>query len=265
MKFIELNKKGDIGDVVFFMIGIGILVGVLLTSVSTVSSISTSSKISDYPASVSTIADAIIGSPNCLLYVTQAKVGTTEYLSLDRGIIDWGKISSARTNCIGKGPYVWKVEATDTDTGDTKEVGSVCSSKPAELEKTVLIKKGNDIDEGTLKIEVDSKDFEAGINHQKGKYDLTITNTGTCKLEYYYEVSIIDSDGNVNNQFKVCGPSVCGAGVSGSTSEISPDDSDTVEITIEDINNLGLAGYILKVVIYPDGLNNYKKELDYNL
>ena len=263
-----MNRKGSLGDVIFFAVAIGIL-GASIYFSSSISARGTSYiKYSDMENTMSMLAESIINSPSCLLYTKTVNVNGQEVLETQRNLISWDKASDqSRATCIKKEPYLWEAEVYDNKKSDSVVIGEFAGcSDPKSLEVPVGIARNDKIDTGKVNLKVCDKSPEVTFKiksktRDTREYDVDITNEWASTNEYSYLIDVVNSSGKAINEIAVCGPFGCGSG-GGSDFRLGAaggQDINTgkpvnileMDITVKDVNHLGFTKYSLRINVTP--------------
>src|SRR3989338_1720776 len=101
------NNRGLVGELLIFLVVVTIATGFIYVVYLSGNQTAAEVYFKDDLRSVSLIADAVINTPNCLLYVEKDILFQPPKTISNRNTIDWQKVSDSKKGCVRKGPYLW--------------------------------------------------------------------------------------------------------------------------------------------------------------
>ncbi|HIJ98188.1 TPA: hypothetical protein H1012_00045 [archaeon] len=247
------SNKGFVGELIIFVAVAAIAAGFVYTVYLSGNQTAAEVYFSDDLRSISLVADAVVNSPNCLLYTEKDLLFQPPKISSTRGIIDSTKISDQKKDCVRKGPYIWNAKVWDIKKGETKTITGFDASSCSELGSRtfpVLIKRGAEYNNGEVKTSIASKDAIASFSRKGSEILITLVNSGTCSSGFAVSGKIV----NATSGEIYSGPQpACDFAVGQIKSKEKQSFSCTLPKSIPSGNHL-------KVEITPDGISYYSKE-----
>lgn len=248
------NNKGLIGQLLIFVVVVAISSGFIFAIYKSGNQTAAEVFFNDDLRSVSILADAIVNSPNCLLYTENDTSFQPPKIVASRGTVDWEKIIPKKAGCARKGPYLWNAAVKDLDEKRDREINSyskdVCNNL-GERSFPVLIKKGSKFNKGKATVSIASKDALATFSRAAGVISVALKNTGSCDSKFKITPTIINAtSGDPISELQVaCLPAGSASLKRGKVA--------TLACALPPVD---LSAYDLKIEISPDGMEYYAKE-----
>jgi len=107
------NTKALVGQILIFVAVVAVSVGFVYAVYIVGSQTAAEILFRDELSSFSLVADTVVNSPNCLLYVETKNIAEETQVMAHRGVIDWSKASDSIKGCARKGAYIWNAVVVD--------------------------------------------------------------------------------------------------------------------------------------------------------
>lgn len=197
MSYLFGSRKGFVGEIIIFLFAVT-LVAIVILSLHGVEAenVGLISK-GDFESSAAVIAEAVVNSPDCLLYTETLDIWGNKLMDSRRNVIDWSKAEDIDYQCVSKPPYVWKFQVSDFDSILSPVTPSmVTNCIRNDYEKTIQVKivRDGELHEGEVKFYFGSFDFILASEDRGDEYIITIRNAGNCGMKYNLEVYTVDTE-----------------------------------------------------------------------